>query len=195
MSWWGSHEVKEFKAHLLILEALKQAIDQLWWPRLPLIQLVLAKCNAVGWDTDTIVTFLWPLVWRLFSGISTTKTTQEDILQELTNLRRQNRRKDISLTRTMFCAATSKRLSALPCAMLKCQKGDLLAHGKRFKVVVDDFLPRKYNQPADEGSQVVAKAISYLRENPTDQDISLNIKRTCFLNFQLIIYLDGSICI
>ena len=49
MSWWGSHEVKEFKAHLLILEALKQAIDQLWWPRLPLIQLVLAKCNAVGW--------------------------------------------------------------------------------------------------------------------------------------------------
>ena len=79
--------------------------------------------------------------------------------------------------------------------MLKCQKGDLLAHGKRFKVVVDDFLPRKYNQPADEGSQVVAKAISYLRENPTDQDISLNIKRTCFLNFQLIIYLDGSICI
>lgn len=147
---------------------------------------MLAKCKAVGWDRDAIVSFLWPIMWRLFSGVSTTKASQEDILQELTNPARQNRRKDISLPRTMFCAATSKRLSAVPCKVLTCGKGDLMAYGKQFKVVVDDFLPRKYSRPAEGSqSQVVAKAISYLRENPTstDQDISLNIMRIYFSTF------------
>jgi len=78
----------------------------------------------------------------MFNGISNTKTSQEDILQEVTNPTRANRRKDMSMTRAFFTMATSERLDSLPTRVLKLQKGDLALLGKQHNVIVDNFNPR-----------------------------------------------------
>lgn len=132
------------------------------------MRLLIAKCRVANWSQTSI----WAYVWRLFSGISTTKATQEDILQELSNLTRQNRRKDISLTRVMFTAATSDRLSAIPCNSLELdpsrqdidQYSSLASDSD--KVTMNDFLPRKV-QSHDDGSgtaKCTAQAVKFIRE-------------------------------
>ena len=125
---------------------------------------MIAKCKALEWGTE-ILKELWPFVWRLFSGLSTTKTSQEDILQELTNLERANRRKDIALPRAAFHAAVSKRLRAVPCNVLKCEPGDILVFGGEHKINVDNFVPRKYNAEEESTDSVVPKAIKWLSES------------------------------
>ena len=107
---------------------------------------------------------------RLFSGISTTKATQEDILMELSNLARQNRRKDLAMTRVMFTAATSERLQAIPCEFLQLDpsRSDIdqfssLACDSE-KVTVDDFLPRKVRDHDGSTATCVSKAIEFIRE-------------------------------
>lgn len=142
-------------------KALREAIDQLWWPRLKAIRLLIAKCRASGWQKESI----WAFTWRLFSGPSTTKTSQEDILQELTNAARANRRKDINLPRAMFVAAESKRLDGLPCARLRLGRGDLAAYGSAHQVTVQDFKPRKERAESSIPSTAVDQAIQHLKDS------------------------------
>ena len=112
-------------------------------------------------------------MWKLFSGISTTKATQEDILMELSNLTRQNRRKDLALTRVMFTAATSERLQAIPCDLLTLDpsRQDIdqfssLANESE-KVTLSDFLPRKVHGVESGTATCTSQAIKFIREtNP-----------------------------
>ena len=117
-------------------------------------------------------------MWRLFTGVSTTKATQEDILMELNNLVRSNRRKDLALTRVMFAAATSERLSAVPCDVLELDpsRQDIdqftaLASDSE-KVTLDSFLPRKVHDHESETATVTSNAIKFIREAsiPMQQD-------------------------
>lgn len=130
-----------------------------------MVRLLIAKCKALEWGRREIARELFPFVWRLFSGLSTTKTTQEDIFQELTNLDRSNRRKDVALPRAAFHAAISKRLRAVPCSVLKCERGDILVFGGEHKINVDNFVPRKYNAEEESTDSVVPKAIKWLSES------------------------------
>ena len=110
-------------------------------------------------------------MWKLFSGISTTKATQEDILQELSNLVRHNRRKDLALTRVMFTAATSERLQAIPCDFLALDPSrhdvdqfSSLANESE-KVTLNDFLPRKVRDIDGSGTATcTSQAIKFIRE-------------------------------
>ena len=111
----------------------------LWWHKLPLVRLVIAKCRAHQWQRNSIYQF----VWRLFSGPSATKSSQEDILQDLSNATRANRRKDVHMSRAMYMASTSERFIHLPVTPLTLKPGDLNQLGSVTNVTADDFVPRR----------------------------------------------------
>ncbi len=137
-----------------------------WWNRLPLVRLVIAKCRAHGWTRNSIFQF----VWRLFSGNSNTKASQEDIFQELTNTARASRKKDIRMTKTMYVCATSKRLDNLPCLPLKLKPGDIQRLGNA-NVKVDEFTPRRLKTfNTDSGrSHLISSAIGQLKSGLASQ--------------------------
>ena len=127
-----------FKRGRLLAKALKQALDDIHWNKLRAVRWVYAKARAHGWSRASV----YPYIHRMFSGISNTKTWQEDILQDLTNPARASRKKDISMTRAFFCMATSERLNALPTRVVRLVPGELAIHGKTHNVVADNFNPR-----------------------------------------------------
>ena len=140
----------------------------IWWNKLPLVRLVIAKCRAHDWSRPCIYQF----VWRLFSGPSNTKFSQEDVLQELSNSGRANRKKDIRMTRAMYVCSTSKRLAALPTKVLTLQPGDLARHCSPNKVKADEFTPRRLKSfNTDSGrSSVVYSAIQKIKSGQATQD-------------------------
>ena len=151
-----------------VSKALKEALDMLWWNRLPLVRLVIAKCRAHRWQRNAIYQF----VWRLFSGPSATKCGQEDILQDLTNAARSNRRRDIQLPRAMYIAATSERLKNLPVAPFTLAPGDLCRSGTVSTVTADDFAPRRmktFENDVDR-SEVLYSAIQKIKTSQGTQD-------------------------
>ena len=140
----------------------------IWWRKLPLVRLVIAKCRAHDWSRP----YIYQFIWRLFSGPSTTKSSQEDILQELTNSGRANRKKDIRMTRAMYVCSTSKRLKGLPTSVLTLQPGDLARHSSQKKVKADEFTPRRLKSfNNDSGrSSVVYSAIEKIKSGQVTQD-------------------------
>lgn len=149
-------------------KALKEALDMLWWNKLPLVRLVIAKCRAHGWQRNAIYQF----VWRLFSGPSATKSGQEDILQDLSNATRANRRKDVRLSRAMYLAATSERLSNLPVTPLTLNPGDICKLGSLVGgVTADDFAPRRMKTFENESdrSEVLYSAIQKVKASQANQ--------------------------
>ncbi len=107
----------------------------------------------------------------MFSGPGTTKATQEDILQELSNSGRASRKKDIRMTRAMYVSATSKRLKSMPVSALNIKPGDLALHANRDKVKTDEFTPRRLKTfNTDSGrSCVVYSAIQKLKSGQATQ--------------------------
>lgn len=89
---------------------------------------------------------------------------------ELSTLTRQNRRKDLALTRVMFAAAMSERLRAIPCNYLELdpsrqdidQYSSLASDSE--KVTMNDFLPRKVHHDGSGTATCTSKAIKFLRE-------------------------------
>ena len=139
---------------------------------MPLVRLVIAKARAHGWDRNCIYQF----VWKLFSSASTTKATQEDLLQELSNAARSNRRRDIRLTRAMYVVSTSERLQAVPMTTLQLAKGDLAAMGDG-KVHVDEFVPRRLKSFNNDGnhSEVLYSAIQKIKSGQSLEDMPMGI--------------------
>ena len=143
-------------------KAVKDALDDVSFQQLPLVRLLWSKARRSGWVRDDIYLF----VYKLFSGLSQTKTSQEDILQELSNLARANRRKDISLPRAFFKISTSERLSGLPCQTLRLDQGDIQSFGKLARPMGDDFTPKPSKRR--QVDKLVETAASRLKSDPKE---------------------------
>ena len=124
------------------------------------MRLVWAKLRASGWKRSAVYQY----VWKLFVGISHTKTSQEDILQELTHAQRQNRRRDIHMPRVAYAISTSRRLQSLPLPALELATNDIRLHGKKAKPIGDDFVPKSLKSTqATETDSVSAEAVRGIR--------------------------------
>ncbi|CAE7273848.1 unnamed protein product, partial [Symbiodinium necroappetens] len=146
--------------------ALRAVLDNVWWNKLPLIRLMLAKLRAHSWQRGS----LWQFTWKLFGhGLIHSKSTQEDVLQELQNLARSNRNPEMRQQRVFYTQATSKRLQATgDVELLKLQKGDLQRHGRAHEVTNDCFRSRKTLLPDAPETEFVKQSIEKLKSGVQD---------------------------
>ena len=128
--------------------------NKLW-----IVRLMWAAARARGWRRDSIYKF----VWKLHSGLLDTKATEEDLLQEITNLARQNRKKDTDPFRSFFRIATSKRLDSLSVSKLDLPEGDVTALGRGGSITAEVFQPRRQHQDELCHSKAVEDAIKALQ--------------------------------
>ena len=137
-------------------------VNHLWFNRLPLVRLYWAKGQSSQWSRSALFRF----AWRLFSPVPHTKTTQEDLLQELQHLSRANRKQEARMVRVKYAACTSHRLQSSNVKMLKLRQGDLCAYGELQSVTESDFRPptlKSFKAQAAKSS-LTSAAISALKK-------------------------------
>ena len=138
--------------------ALMEVLDQIWFDRLLLVQLLWAKLRAHGWTRAPLYHF----IWVYFSGIMHTKYVLEDALQHANHLVRSGRKQDIRPVRLAFQVATSPRLDeCCNVPVVSVEAGDLAQHGN-YDVLAEDFLLRKENKER-KPAQVILDAMECLQ--------------------------------
>ena len=131
------------------------------------MRLLLAKCLHQPRSA------VWQFVYRMFGhGLLHTKTTQEDVLQELQHLDRTSRSGDTRMTRAFYSLASSKRLEATgEIKMLTLHKGILRQHWRTHDVRNDCFRARKVRkleQDDQTEKTVVEKTVEVIKNGAQD---------------------------